>query len=451
MTLGVVMGRRLARVLTVRSNVRMSSAATKRPLDHVDIDVEQPPAKKIHPFFSKPSPSAPSGSFQWLDPLGPSGSCLHAINLQPKSSVKVAAFDLDGTIIKSDYGGGKKPSDPWEWWRSSVPSKLRELVDAGYAVVIISNQALKPQALKMWKLKIPLIAAALSDVPFRLFAATAKDGYRKPMPGMWTELERIFRQDGVEIDKTSSIFVGDAAGRQYAASKKDFSSTDRKWALNIGIPFFTPEEYFLKLSPHTNYTLPGFNVSSLPLDIPHVTPTSLAILPDPSEQELVLFVGYPCLGKSTFYRQHFEPAGYVHINQDTLKTRDKCIKEAKKALEEGKSCVVDNTNRDIATRRYYVKVAKELDIPTRCFYFTGSIELAWHNNLYRAFNLPPSIAASEPKRELIPYTGFAGFRSNFEQPDIEEGYTQIRKVNWIFNGSEEEKTYWSMWLQIDGK
>jgi hypothetical protein len=31
----------------------------------------------------------------------------------------------------------------------------------------------------------------------------------------------------------------------------------------------------------------------------------------------------------------------------------------------------------------------------RCFVFTGSIELAWHNNLYRAFNLPPSVAANE--------------------------------------------------------
>ena len=39
-----------------------------------------------------------------------------------------------------------------------------------------------------------------------------------------------------EIDKQSSFFVGDAAGR-----KDDFSGTDRKWALNVDIPFRTPE------------------------------------------------------------------------------------------------------------------------------------------------------------------------------------------------------------------
>ena len=78
------------------------------------------------------------------------------------------------------------------------------------------------------------------------------------MPGMWYEIERIFKEEGVEIgkrvhllyilhdshcgaDKSNSFFVGDAAGRQYPKSKGDFSSTDRKWALNVGLPFFTPE------------------------------------------------------------------------------------------------------------------------------------------------------------------------------------------------------------------
>ncbi len=76
------------------------------------------------------------------------------------------------------------------------------------------------------------------------------------MPGMWFELERIFAQDGITIgrscflspglcrkyllilaqDKKDSYFVGDAAGRA-----DDFASTDRKFALNIGIQFYTPE------------------------------------------------------------------------------------------------------------------------------------------------------------------------------------------------------------------
>jgi bifunctional polynucleotide phosphatase/kinase len=37
-------------------------------------------------------------------------------------------------------------------------------------------------------------------------------------------------------DKAQSFFIGDAAGRA-----GDFAATDRKWALNVGVPFFTPE------------------------------------------------------------------------------------------------------------------------------------------------------------------------------------------------------------------
>ena len=42
-------------------------------------------------------------------------------------------------------------------------------------------------------------------------------------------------------DKAESFFVGDAAGRQYTKSRADFASTDRKWAQNVGLTFWTPE------------------------------------------------------------------------------------------------------------------------------------------------------------------------------------------------------------------
>ncbi|KAF8803640.1 PNK3P-domain-containing protein [Phlegmacium glaucopus] len=404
--------------------------------------------QKIHPFFGKPQDQKQDTAFQWLKPLGTTGTCLHGINLEPKATTKVAALDLDGTVIKSDVSASGKPT--FEWWRSSVPDKLRELHQSGYSLLIISNQGIKPAALKVWKEKIPLIGEALNDVPFRLLAATRKDQYRKPMPGMWNEIEKIFLEEGVQIDKAESFFVGDAAGRQFTKAKADFASTDRKWAQNIGLTFWTPEEIFLKLPRHENYTMPGFQVSSLP-DLPLLTPTSSPIIPTPQKQEVVLFVGYPCLGKSTFFKRYFQSEGYLHINQDTLKSRDKCVKAVKNALESGQSCVIDNTNRDAATRKAYLDLCRAHNVPSRSFIFTGSIELAWHNNLYRTFNLPPSVAANEPERTLLPYSAFTGFRDAYKEPEMTEGFSEIKKVNWVFTGTEEEKRYWSMWLQIDGK
>jgi bifunctional polynucleotide phosphatase/kinase len=60
----------------------------------------------------------------------------------------------------------------------------------------------------------------------------------------------------------------------------------------------------------------------------------------PSSQEIVLFTGYPCLGKTSFFRRYFYPVSYEHVNQDILKTRSKCVKAVINALEEGKSVVV---------------------------------------------------------------------------------------------------------------
>ncbi|KAM5535591.1 hypothetical protein V8D89_010758 [Ganoderma adspersum] len=428
------------------------SASRKRSATHLEQDQPCPSAKtrKVFPIFNKPgdTPTAPATSdsiFRWLSPaLGPKRSCLHGVNRDPKPSTKVAAFDLDGSLIQSSFP--KKGTPPkFEWWRKLVPNKLKQAHDQGYSVVIITNQALRTTALvNDWKKKIPLIAAALPEVPFHIFAATEKDGYRKPIPGMWYELERIFREQDVQIDLPNSFFVGDAAGRP-----NDHSSTDRKLALNIGIPFHTPEAYFLGLK-EAAYTLPGFNVSTLPKDEPRLAPTDTPLLPAPSP-ELVLFVGYPALGKSSFFRTHFASADYTHVNQDTLKTRDKCIKAAGQALQEKQSVVVDNTNRDKQTRQYYITLAKKLKVPVRCIYFTGSLELAWHNNLYRAFNLPPSLSTTEPKRDLLPFSAFASFRENFEEPSVDEGFSDVRKVNWVFEGDEEARKRWSMWLQIDGK
>lgn len=82
----------------------------------------------VHPFFQKLVDTSSSGSFLWLDSLGPSRSCLHALNLKPESSTKVAAFDLDGTLIKSEFPKTKGIAPPhWEWWEASIPTKLKDL------------------------------------------------------------------------------------------------------------------------------------------------------------------------------------------------------------------------------------------------------------------------------------------------------------------------------------
>ena len=177
------------------------------------------------------------------------------------------------------------------------------------------------------------------DLPVSIYAATEKDIYRKPRTGMWDELlEDNDLTAETSVDHEESFFVGDAGGRPADAGfKKDFSSSDRDFADNVGINFFTPEEYFLKHKPR------GFKRAFDPRELVDQSPKESdaeEIFKKKNPKDIILFVGSPGSGKSTFFKNQLEPEGYVRINQDILKTRDKCLKVADEQLAEEKSVAI---------------------------------------------------------------------------------------------------------------
>uniref|UniRef100_A0A2D4FF98 Uncharacterized protein n=1 Tax=Micrurus corallinus TaxID=54390 RepID=A0A2D4FF98_MICCO len=108
----------------------------------------------------------------------------------------------------------------------------------------------------------------------------------------------------------------DAAGRPAnwapGQKKKDFSCSDRLFALNAGLLFHTPEEYFLGWK-QALFALPDFDPRAVDpkaqlYDPPNASLTS-------SSSELVVAVGFPAAGKSTFLKKHLVSDGYTYINQ----------------------------------------------------------------------------------------------------------------------------------------
>eukprot|EP01094_Clydonella_sp_ATCC50884_P005406 TRINITY_DN1433_c0_g1_i5.p1 TRINITY_DN1433_c0_g1~~TRINITY_DN1433_c0_g1_i5.p1 ORF type:complete len:537 (-),score=104.05 TRINITY_DN1433_c0_g1_i5:658-2073(-) len=211
----------------------------------------------------------------------------------------IVALDMDGTVIKTRSGRtfATGPTD-WVFWDESVPHKLREVYDSGAAVVIMSNQGgvgtgkVSPQTLME---KVNDIIAEIDRPVCGLFC-TSKDHLRKPNIGMWELFESVCN-GGVSADKHSSKYVGDAAGRA-----GDFSYTDRAFAVNLGLRFETPEEFFLN-KPAEPFTL-GFD--------PKTIPAGPAFVPAPctGSAEVVLCVGRPASGKSFFAKKHFVSRGY---------------------------------------------------------------------------------------------------------------------------------------------
>ena len=63
-------------------------------------------------------------------------------NSSPKiDSVKIAGFDMDGTLIepKSNKKFATGPTD-WKFWDDSVKTKLSQLHSEGFQIVIFTNQ-----------------------------------------------------------------------------------------------------------------------------------------------------------------------------------------------------------------------------------------------------------------------------------------------------------------------
>lgn len=145
-----------------------------------------------------------------------------------------------------------------------------------------------------------------------------------------------------------------------------------------------------------------------------------------SPREMVIFVGYPASGKSTFFKTHFEPRGYVHISRDKLGSWQKCVAKCTEFLKAGKSVVIDNTNPDQESRKRYTEVAKKFDIPVRCFQFMTSLEHAKHNNRFRELT-------SKGKQNFVRINDmvFNTYKSKFSEPLMSEGFSAIVKVEFV--------------------
>ncbi|GAM87428.1 hypothetical protein ANO11243_054520 [Dothideomycetidae sp. 11243] len=364
---------------------------------------------------------------------------------------KIAAFDFDSTLITTQSGKKfSRAANDWRWWHASVVPTLTRLVDEGYLVAVVSNQAglsldpdsktLKQDRVKVntFKEKASAVFRAL-DLPVTLYAATKYDLFRKPRTGMWNALLADHGLAAADVDHAASLFVGDAAGRTAGLrGSKDFSCSDRDLAANVGIQFHTPEEYFLKDEPRPFAR--SFEPGDFLANLADTTVNGDFTYTRRNDLDIVLFVGSPGAGKSTFYWTHLQPLGYERVNQDILKTREKCLATAATHLASSQSVCVDATNADIDVRSHWIALAKRFQVPIRCVHFTAPPRLCEHND---AVPEGGEIGSLNPEnRTMLPRMAFAGFAKRFVEPKVSEGFQDIVKVDFVFRGDEVARSVW---------
>eukprot|EP01121_Diplochlamys_sp_Union-15-3_P010579 TRINITY_DN2980_c0_g1_i4.p1 TRINITY_DN2980_c0_g1~~TRINITY_DN2980_c0_g1_i4.p1 ORF type:complete len:313 (-),score=53.53 TRINITY_DN2980_c0_g1_i4:40-978(-) len=301
-------------------------------------------------------------------------------------------------------------------------------------IVIFSNQG----GLEKNKEKPADIKGKILDIivklgfPAQAFVAGATDIYRKPNTTMWELFVSKYNKN-VTPDLSACMYIGDAAGRIKGwkiKKPKDFSCSDRKFASNIGIEFKTPEEYFLDEKPvsKSKWEWGSLDPVQFLKEFPEETLEDKKDYTSDS-QEVVIMVGRPASGKSTFAKNNFKD--YTVINRDKLTTQTKCLKEAKLALSDGKSIVVDNTNPDLKSRKPYIDLAKEKGIPVRCFWYDTDMELTKHLNFYREKVTCPSV-------RRIPDVAYHTYNKKFVAPSEKEGFDKVTKISFVSRFKNDE-------------
>ncbi|CAF3234546.1 unnamed protein product [Rotaria socialis] len=355
------------------------------------------------------------------------------------SSEKIAAFDMDGTIILTK-SGKVHPTDENDWriGFDTCFKKLKQLCVDNYKIVIFTNQRglMKATSTDHFRRKIQYIQQKL-NVPLQVFIAIHPGRYRKPCTGSWSLLESKYNDD-IKIDKSKSFYVGDAAGRPdkwRAKAKKDHSSADRLFAMNLDLRFYTPEEYFLGLSKAL-HDMPKFDPKSLRSIQSLLEPTTAKLTSD--KTEIIVMCGLPASGKSWFVKKYIVPHQYEYVNRDEVGTWQTCVKMTEMAISKQKSVIVDNTNIDTESRQRYIEVAKKFNVLCRCFVMNVTVEHTKHNNLFR--HMIGTDKAHKDVNEIV----ILGANKRYIKPSMDEGFSEIVMVNMqpMFDDANVEQLYY---------
>jgi len=136
--------------------------------------------------------------------------------------------------------------------------------------------------------------------------------------------------------------------------------------------------------------------------------------------ELVIFVGLPGAGKSTYYAAHFAQT-HMQVSKDLMpnarRRDDKQTLAIGKALEEGKNVVIDNTNPSSDIRAPLIALGKRHNARIIACYFECSVRAAIVRNRQRqGKGRVPDVAIFTTQKKLQP-------------PVPEEGFDEVRVID----------------------
>ena len=129
--------------------------------------------------------------------------------------------------------------------------------------------------------------------------------------------------------------------------------------------------------------------------------------------ELIIFVGLPAAGKSTYYLAHFAST-HVQVSKDLIpksaRSEVRQRNDIDTALAAGKSVVVDNTNPSPAGRAPLIALGRRHGARVIAYYFETGVKISLARNRLREGNARiPDVAIFVTRKKLAPPSVGEGF------------------------------------------
>jgi len=137
--------------------------------------------------------------------------------------------------------------------------------------------------------------------------------------------------------------------------------------------------------------------------------------------EMVLFVGIPATGKSSFYRERFFDS-HIRINLDMLRTRHRQDALLRACLEARQPFVLDNTNVTRAERAGPIGLARSAGFRVIGYHFESRVGASLDRNRIR------------PGGSRVPDVAVRAKASRLEIPRMDEGFDALYYVKLLEPG-----------------
>jgi predicted kinase len=137
----------------------------------------------------------------------------------------------------------------------------------------------------------------------------------------------------------------------------------------------------------------------------------------PPTVRMVVLVGIPGSGKS-FVAEQLREKGWVIVSQDELGNRKECEKQAARALQQGRSVLIDRTNFDNQQRSHWLRIAGSHGVAATAVYLDVDIDTCKARVMSRSGH--PTLKPSPLSLEIVDR-----FLSDLETPTEDEGFRRV--------------------------